>query len=49
MVKLVNRGDHAVTLARGERFCQGIFLPYGLAEEADVTAARDGGFGSTGR
>ncbi len=30
MIKLVNRGDHAVTLARGERFCQGIFLPYGF-------------------
>ena len=49
MAKIVNRGDHPVTLAQGERFFQGIFVPYGLAEEADVTTQREGGFGSTGR
>ena len=49
LVMLVNGGDHEVTIARGERFCQGIFLPHGLAEEDAVTAQRSGGFGSTGR
>ena len=49
MVMLVNGGDHEVTIRRGERFCQGIFLPHGLAEEDAVTAQRSGGFGSTGR
>ena len=34
---------------QGERFCQGIFLPHGLAEEEAVTASRSGGFGSTGK
>ena len=41
--------SHAVTIAKGERFCQGVFLPHGLAEEDEVLADREGGFGSTGR
>lgn len=49
LVMLVNGGDHTVTLQAGDRFCQGIFLPYGLAEEEEVTGERSGGFGSTGR
>lgn len=49
LVMLVNGGDHEVTLRPGERFCQGIFLPFGLAEETEVTAERSGGFGSTGK
>lgn len=48
MVKLYNGGDHPVTIARGERFCQGVFLPHGLAQEETVTTDRQGGFGSTG-
>ena len=49
LVMLVNGGDHSVTLHPGERFCQGIFLPFGLAEEEEVTGLRSGGFGSTGK
>ena len=49
MVRIVNGGDHPVTIARGERFCQGVFLPHGLAEESEVLADREGGLGSTGR
>ena len=49
LVMLVNGGDHEVTLHPGERFCQGIFQPYGLADEAEVTGERSGGFGSTGK
>lgn len=49
LVMLVNGGDHEVTLHPGERFCQGIFLPFGMAEEAEVTGERSGGFGSTGK
>ena len=47
MVKLRNPLGEAVTIGRGERFCQGVFLPYGTAEEEQVTAGREGGFGST--
>ena len=48
MVKLRNPSDHPVTIGRGERFCQGVFLPYGTAEETEEFAQRQGGFGSTG-
>lgn len=49
MVRIVNGSDHPVNIARGERFCQGVFLPHGLAEEDEVLADREGGFGSTGK
>ena len=50
MVKLRNPLDTPVSIGRGDRFCQGVFLPYGTAEEEDeVTAGRVGGFGSTDR
>ena len=55
MVRLTNGqspctvDSHAVTILKGERFCQGIFLPHGLAEEDEVLADREGGFGSTGK
>ena len=49
LVMLVNGGDHAVTIAKGERFCQGIFLPHGVADEEEVVGVRRGGFGSTGK
>ena len=39
---------HALRLS-GERFCQGVFLPYGTAEEDEAFAARTGGMGSTGK
>lgn len=49
MVKLRNPLSAPVTIGRGERFCQGVFLPYGTAEEDEVTAERTGGFGSTNK
>lgn len=50
MVKLRNPLGEPVTIGRGERFCQGVFLPYGTAEEEGVEPARrTGGFGSTGK
>ena len=47
MVKLRNPLSEPVTIGRGDRFCQGVFLPYGTAEEEEVAAERTGGFGST--
>ena len=55
MVRIANgqspcsMGSHEVTIRKGERFCQGIFLPHGLAEEDEVLSDRVGGFGSTGK
>ena len=49
MVKLRNPSANPVTIGQGERFCQGIFLPYGTAEEDGEFSPRQGGFGSTGK
>ena len=49
MVKLRNPSDRPVVIGQGERFCQGIFLPYGTAEEDGEFVPRQGGFGSTGK
>jgi len=48
MVKLRNPSGAPVVIGKGERFCQGVFLPYGTAEEDGEFAEREGGFGSTG-
>jgi len=48
MVKLRNPLERPVFIHRGDRFCQGVFLPYGTAEEAETLETRTGGFGSTG-
>ena len=50
MVKLRNPLSEPVVIGRGERFCQGVFLPYGTAEEDEnAFEVRSGGFGSTGK
>ena len=49
MVRVHNGGSKPVTIVKGDRFCQGIFVPFGTADEEEVTAARHGGFGSTDR
>ena len=48
LVSLRNPLDHELLIFKGDRFCQGIFLPYGLAEEEEQTGVRRGGLGSTG-
>ena len=47
IVGVVNRGDKEFTINSGDRFVQGIFLRYYLAEEEDNLNERHGGFGST--
>lgn len=39
----------ALYLAAGESFAQGIFIPYGITYDDQVTDVRVGGMGSTGR
>lgn len=39
--------DKTVELKSGEGFMQGIFVEYGITVDDDVTAVRNGGFGST--
>ena len=38
-----------ISLKAGEAFMQGIFLEYGIVEDDDSSAIRDGGFGSTSK
>ena len=51
MVKLLNDGvmGKHVTISVGDAICQGIFLPFGIAEGDTALRERNGGFGSTDR
>ena len=48
-IKITNdsKQDKVVSLSEGMAFAQGIFLPFGVTVDDDVTATRNGGFGST--
>ena len=49
-IKITNDSNEGrtVEVAAGGGFAQGVFMPYGITEDDDVTDARNGGFGSTG-
>ena len=47
-IPLVSRNPIPVTLKKGERVAQGIFVPYGLTTEDNATGDRLGGIGSSG-
>lgn len=38
-----------LTLDAGDRFMQGIFVPYGITEDDETDGIRTGGFGSSGK
>lgn len=48
-VKLTNdtNEEKTVTMEKGTGFAQGIFMQYGITDDDDVEAIRNGGFGST--
>ena len=50
LIKVTNTNTENKTLSlkAGDGFAQGIFLPFGITEDDEVTAVRNGGFGSTG-
>ena len=47
MFQVYNIGNNPVNLLPGYRIGQGVFIPYGLTNDDNTTAARVGGFGST--
>lgn len=49
LIKITNANTEGktLTLAAGEAFAQGIFLPFGITKDDDVSEIRNGGFGST--
>ena len=46
-IKITNCGDKPLTVEKGKAFAQGVFTPYGITVDDDVTEVRHGGFGST--
>ena len=50
-IKITNDGKAGKTLSlkAGDGFAQGIFLPFGVTENDDTTAVRNGGLGSTSK
>ena len=47
-IKITNcSDDKTVNVNTGEAFAQGVFIPFGITEDDDVSALRNGGFGST--
>lgn len=47
MFKLVNGGDHDVTIERGQAFMQGVITLYLTMDDDNTVTTRSGGFGST--
>ena len=50
-IKITNDSNEGktVTVEAGQGFAQGLFMPFGITEDDDVSAMRNGGFGSTTR
>ena len=50
MAKLTNDSNEGkvLTVRAGEGFLQGIFFPFGITQDDEADAVRNGGFGSTG-
>ncbi|NLL55619.1 MAG: deoxyuridine 5'-triphosphate nucleotidohydrolase [Clostridiales bacterium] len=42
-----NREGKSISIAKGDAFCQGIFVQYGITYDDDTIDLRNGGFGST--
>lgn len=48
MIPLLNFGEKAYMIHRGDRIAQGIFNKYLVTDDDNATGTRNGGFGSTG-
>lgn len=48
MIKLHNGGDKSMFVNEGDRFCQGMLVPFGITYDDDADGIRNGGMGSTG-
>lgn len=49
MFAFYNVSNEPVVIDAGEKLGQGIFVKYGITEDDNATAQRNGGFGSTGK
>lgn len=48
-IKMTNNSDKELTLYAGDRVAQAMFVPYGITLDDEVSAIRNGGYGSTGK
>ncbi len=50
-IKITNDSNEGklLSLPAGSAFAQGLFVPFGITEDDDVTAVRNGGLGSTSK
>lgn len=48
-IALANTTNELITLNKGERVAQGIFVKYLVSDNGNSDTKRDGGFGSTGK
>jgi dUTP pyrophosphatase len=48
-IRMTNCGDKVMEVKKGQGFAQGIFVEYGITYDDEVTATRNGGFGSTNK
>ncbi len=46
-VRATNLGDKTLEVKKGQGFCQGVFVEYGVTYDDDATETRNGGIGST--
>lgn len=46
-IKMTNCGNKELTIEKGQGIAQGIFVQYGITVDDNVSAVRNGGFGST--
>ena len=44
-----NNGDHILQLKAGDKIVQALFVPFGVADQEEVTTERTGGIGSTNK
>jgi len=49
IIKVTNNSDRVLELKQGDRFAQGIFIPYGITVDDESNEERTGGFGSTNK
>lgn len=48
-IKIQNEGTEAITINKGDRFAQGIFMNYLITDDDMAFGERTGGFGSTNK
>lgn len=48
-IALYNYSDKVVELSKGERICQGVFMPFLVADNGNTNKERTGGIGSTNK